>query len=225
MPQLRRMFALEETDDASRRRVPPAHERRPVLERDRVVRVLGAGAQARGVDVPVLPHQPGHVLGGGLPVGRPGRHAVRLPLLQAALAPPRARAAQRLRPAQRPRLHRARAAARLRPPLPRPRRRRRVVRPHVHRDHGSAAHQDVGSRRRAPRPARPLHRHARARRRDHRGRRLRRARPLVGIAQPVRTAPHVGGGVEGDADAVQPRHVRRPCRSSPSPPTSPTTSR
>ena len=35
-------------------------------------RVLGAGAQARRVDVPVLPHQPGHVLGGGVPLGRPG---------------------------------------------------------------------------------------------------------------------------------------------------------
>ena len=30
----------------------------------------GAGAQARGVDVPLLPSQPGRVLGGGVRVGR-----------------------------------------------------------------------------------------------------------------------------------------------------------
>ncbi len=174
-----------------------------------MVRVLGARAQARGVDVSVLPHQPGHVLGRGVPVGRPGRHTLRLPVLQAALAPARARAAGRLRSAERPRVHRPRAAARLRPPLPRSRRRRRVVRPDVHRDHGSAAHQDVrastavtstssvGSPARSCSTARPSRSTPTA-----------RARPLVGIAQPVRSAPHVGGGVEGDADAVQPRHVR-----------------
>jgi hypothetical protein len=57
-------------DEPSRRRVPPAHERRPVLERDRLVRLFGAGAQARRLDVPVLPPEPGCVLGRGVRLGR-----------------------------------------------------------------------------------------------------------------------------------------------------------